>query len=252
MILGRDQIIACPICRSLARYTTVMSCNNFGAVFWTDGKESDVWSPFPPQVVKCHNCGNCYWLGQAEALNDPYDDEGQPEDPAWRAAPQVQEPSEEEYYQALAANLATDRKQEKTLRILAWWRSNDAIRDGKPVDVELAASGLGPRQENLEALVELLDATGDDERCDDRDCDDPSCEDESFDEQSFEDDDDDESRGANERIMKAELLRELGNFESAKQILSEVDSEDAAAAVRQLLALCDRQDRQVRPLEFPD
>ena len=51
------------------------------------------------------------------------------------------------------------------------------------------------------------------------------------------------------RMFKAEVLRELGEFEAATKLLSEVKAPGLAGAVRRLKALCDRRDVWVRRLE---
>jgi hypothetical protein len=195
---------------------TLTSGNTFGARIWTDGKQIAPMLPSPPIVVKCHHCAECYWLANAKKIGnvDPRGDKSVQVDPSWAAAPEVQEPSEAEYYRALRVGLAANPEQERTLRLLVWWRRNDAFRvapQGITVnDAELS----GTRRENLNVLVRLLDET-------------------------------DES----DLLMKAEALRELGEFESATQVLSRVTSAEYAKVVRQLRLLCDAGDVLVRELK---
>jgi hypothetical protein len=56
----------------------------------------------------------------------------------------------------------------------------------------------------------------------------------------------------NECFIKAEVLRELGKFESAKQVLSRAPSKDRTGVVRQLRSLCDAGDTCVRELHFSE
>jgi len=215
MIPGPDQIIACPKCKGLARYMTLASGNTLDARVWTDGKMIASMLPLPPTVVKCHNCAELYWRADAERVGtvDRCRAVGEQVNPAWADAPKVEEPTEAEYYQALEKGLAKNAKQERVLRILAWRRKNDAFRD-KPLK---GAQGIsdGPEEwrRNLEALARLLT-----------------------------------EEDVNDCLMKAEVLRELGKFESAKQVLSRATSTDSAAVVRQLRSLCDAGDRCVREL----
>jgi hypothetical protein len=60
--------------------------------------------PQPPAVVKCGIGAECYWLKDAREIGvvKPWGDEEQQVDAAWRAAQPVQEPDEDEYYEALA------------------------------------------------------------------------------------------------------------------------------------------------------
>ena len=151
------------------------------------------------QVRRTRGCVDDIWTGSEQL------------DPAWATAEGVQEPTEAEYYRALEKGLATTAEQEMVLRILAWWRRNDAFRDAPQPPAKGIPNGPWPWRENLKALAHLLDA-GDD----------------------------------NDRIMKAEVLRELGEFEAAKQVLSRILSSDLAAAVLLLRSLCDSEDSCVR------
>ena len=77
MMPGADQIIACPKCAGLAKYMTLASGNTFGLRMWTDCKRIAPMLPQPPDVVKCRNCAEFYWLSEAEEIgtfNDPYDE----------------------------------------------------------------------------------------------------------------------------------------------------------------------------------
>ncbi len=213
MIIGPDQIVACPICNGLAKHTTLESGNTFGAIVWTDGKQLAPMLPLPPAVVKCRHCGHCYWLENAERLEE--DESGNhPQRSNASSVEEVQEPTEEEYYEALEANLATDRDQERCLRMLAWWRSNDAFRSSERLD-DSRKHAL--RDDNLDALLQLLDENTDDHH-----------------------------------LMKAEVLRELGRFESATETLTRVESAEYATVVNQMRSLCERRERSVAVLQFED
>lgn len=219
MVHGPDVVVACPKCAVLARYWTLVSGNTFGMRLWTDGKVVYPMLPHPPAVVTCGHCGVCYWLADAEEIGTVdwrYDDR-QHIPPEWVAAEQVQEPTEEEYYQALEKHLATGPEQERNLRISAWWRRNDAFRDDPTVafEGEGDADAQAPWRKNLEALVRLL-----------------------------------REEDANESLMMAEALRELGDVESAKHILERVDSAETDDVVRQLHEWCAAADTSVREVRL--
>lgn len=230
MLPGPDQIIACPSCGGLAKYATLMSGNTFGARVWTDGKQEAPMLPRPPAVVKCRHCAGYYWLADAKEVGeldlwgeDPLAPEegwsSAEEHPlsvpeSWRAAQYVEEPTEAEYYAALRAGLAEDRKQERALRIFAWWRSNDAFRDGEEMPAA-DVPGQAEREEQLRALLPLLEGSSD-----------------------------------QDRIMRAELLRELGRWGEAEGALLRVRSAEFAPVVKQIMALCQARDRWVRELKF--
>ena len=218
MLPGPDQIIACPHCKQLARYKTLRSGNTLGAVVWTDGKEVAPRLPCPPAVVECPHCGECYWVAEAEQVGtvDPCSTEGRQLDPAWAAAQEAQEPAEEGYYLALERRLAKDPQQERNLRILAWWRRNDAFRHARPAQTEAIDTASGAWRANLEALAALLNEADD-----------------------------------SDRIMKAEVLRELGEFESAKELLKGVTSSEHGFVVYQIWSMCVRRDTLVRQVLAP-
>ena len=54
----------------------------------------------------------------------------------------------------------------------------------------------------------------------------------------------------NDLLMRAEVLRELGEFESAKEVLSRVTATEYTAVVHQLRSLCETRDTWVRVLQF--
>jgi hypothetical protein len=110
MELGPDQIIACPHCKALAKYRTLMSGNTRSAQIWTDGKQEAPMLPRPPAVVKCRHCTECYWLADADEVGTIalWTGEGRHVPPAWAAAQEVQQPTEGEYYSAVEKGLATD------------------------------------------------------------------------------------------------------------------------------------------------
>ena len=215
MMPGPDQIIACPKCKGLARYMTLASGNTIDARVWTDGKMIAPMLPLPPTVVKCHHCAELYWRADAEQIGTVDRCRGADEqvNPAWADAPIVEEPTEAGYYQALANGLAKDAKQERVLRVLAWRRRNDVFRDKPLKEAQGTSDNPVEWRKNLEALARLLT-----------------------------------EEDVNDCLTKAEVLRELGKFESAKQVLNHATSTDGAAVVRQLRSLCDVRDTCVREL----
>jgi hypothetical protein len=193
------------------------SGNTFCARVWTDGKQVAPMLPRPPAVAKCRQCAECFWLADAKRIGtvDHWADDADQGDPAWTGAQRIREPSEEEYYEALRKGLAADAQQERTLRILAWWRRNDAFRDDPPRESITLANAHGAWRKNLEILVGLLDEANE-----------------------------------SDRIMKAEVLRQLGEFGASQQVLERVTSDGYAVVVRQLRSLCDARDACVRQLQL--
>lgn len=127
----------------------------------------------------------------------------------------VQEPEELEYYEAIRAGLARTPEQERNLRIFAWWRGNDAYREIGGVAVAAEPRSLSARDENLQALLLLLDESDEDDL-----------------------------------IMKAEVYRELRAWPQAEALLNRVGTAELSTVSAQIRALCESQDGIVREVNF--
>jgi len=235
---GPERVVACPSCGALERCPTLLSGNTLGAHVWSDGKVLAPMLPRNPEVARCHGCGACYWLADAPVVGTldlwPAADAtersalleiarglGQPPpsgyprrevDPTWTAAPRVREPTEAEYYDALASGFGATAEKETTVRILAWWRSNDPERGLRPHLLGSSAPA-GRREENLRALLARLDESS-----------------------------------AEGLLVEAEILRELGEFEGALKVLERAPA-GHAEAVEQLRSLCEVRDRRLHELQ---
>ncbi len=137
---------------------TLVSGNTCGAKVWTDGKRVFPMFPSPPAVVKCRYCAECYWLKEAKKIGsiDFQQNEDQQTLPEWAAAQVVEEPCEEDYYLAIKNGLATSPEQERTLRILAWWRRNDSFREVSQKQNYGTLSIPEPHRKNLENRENML------------------------------------------------------------------------------------------------
>lgn len=210
MLPGPDATVSCPHCGAKARYPTLISGNTFGATYWTDGKRVAPMLPGLPQFVRCGSCGSCYWLE-----DEIEDDDGSADAvDEGRRLPYVKEASEAEMLEALRSGRVKGAESERKLRVLAWWMSNDPLRTEHPLPDVRDAGSMEARRGNLQALVALLD--------------------------DFDD---------NDMIMRAEIHRELGDFDAARRQLDEIRDVRFADAVKQLRALCDARDTRVRQLQ---
>lgn len=186
MVPGPDRVVACPHCGAVARQQTLFSGNTFGAVYWSDGKREAPMLPDLPALTRCHGCRRLYWLQDARQLGEldaPGPRQQVPEE--WHRAPCAQAPDVEDYAEALTGGLASDRHREQYLRVRLWWAINDLVR-GRP-GAEIPAEYRDLFYENLRGLFALLDE------------DNPA-----------------------ERVPKAEVAREAGDFAEALRLLEEV------------------------------
>jgi hypothetical protein len=97
---------------------------------------------------------------------------------------------------------------EKFIRINIWWSFNDYIRNGHEKDISSDMQKLNA--ENLIALLKILDESDN-----------------------------------NELLMKAEALRNLGQFEESKQLLDRISDNDIGWVKEKLLAEINKQNTQV-------
>ncbi len=134
-------------------------------------------------------------------------------DPLWKEALYFQEPSEIEYYQAHTQGFATNSQQERTLRILAWWRRNDAFRNLSHQEAASIPAASESTKNNLEALLPLLGGTDD-----------------------------------NQILIKAKILRQIGQFDYVQRVLDAITSSAYISIVNQLVTLCKSKDVCVRQL----
>ncbi len=216
MLIGPDQVIACPHCGGLAKYRTLLSGNTFGSILLSNGRRISIMMPQSPPCVNCRHCGKCYWLSGAKKIGKIR--QGQEEEnPEWNEVQYVVEAKESEYLAATSDNLPEDREQERELRVTAWWRhlkpfDESAFFDREAVDYipQEPASDEAYRA-NLSALLEFFD-----------------------------------ENDQSDLLLKAEVLRNLGEFDAANQVLDKITSPELSRFVAQQRAFCEQQEIRTR------
>lgn len=216
MIPGSNHVIACRHCGALTQYRTLSRESGFRLSIWTDAL---VTGPFITPIralMCCRNCERLSWIYEArmvriyESWEHPKRVNGEPD---WYAAPAMLEVGEEHYYAALREGMAIEPVGEMLLRMLAWRRHNDAVRTR---DVVMSVQRIRLRQAaqisdecraNMELLAEVLSR-----------------------------------RGHIEQIMCAEVLRELGEFDFALDVLALAQTQCHPALARAVRTLCEHED----------
>lgn len=208
-------VIACPHCGRLARTAELSSAPQLDAQVWTDGKWVVPGEVEPPEVGQCLGCGGYYWVEELEPLGViPADSEVNPSapfDPAWLEADRIGEPSAADYFAILESGEGLPEEEEMNLRLLAWWRVNDDRRYQEAATVEPPD---GAEARNLARLLELLDGSE-----------------------------------LDQRVFIAEILRQLGKFEDAKQALEGITSVGYARAVFRIRQLAEAHDRRLARID---
>lgn len=215
MIQGPDKVIECPNCGSLSRVFTLISGNTFGARNWSDGKSIAPMLPEPPRVTRCATGSHLFWVSDAKVVGEikPFGNPGSDVEPEWIEAPQIEELSFQEYLEAIDVGLARNTEEEELLRILAWWRENDAHRDVPDESAQDQPSRSPESEGNLRRLLELL---GDEPW--------------------------------HRRLLKSEIYRELGEFDDALSMLKNLPSDAPREVVDRLRNLAMERNRNL--IEF--
>ena len=113
-------------------------------------------------------------------------------------------------YFTLSANGVSDREKARYARLRAWWAGNDERRRSQ-VEIPMSAG----ETENVAAFIIMLDESD-----------------------------------ANDLVVKAEAMRELGRFEESLSLLEKSDDKNFAKAVEIIKRLSEKRDPYVRQLVF--
>jgi hypothetical protein len=213
MTPGPTHILLCPHCEARHLLPTLNSGNTFGATFWTDGHRDAPMLPQQPPLTRCHGCDHFFWVRDARKEGELSPWARAEERKAAEGAQKVRWLRESEYPEALAAGLANTPERERTARTLAWWAANDARRNHTS-PAPRAQEDAARFHDNLERLLALLDTKD----------------------------------GPSDRLMRAEVLRELGRFEEALALLGEELPRNYEHARDVIRAACEARDANVRRL----
>lgn len=184
---------------------------------FADGYVSGDMCDWDCRVLSCPKCKHYHWvadirteqqLGEEEAFDNPdYED-----------LPKVFRLEHDEFKVLLSREFWNDAKQEKHIRIRAWWAFNMPYRESHTGFIELPERfELSEEQaENLSKLLVFLDADQD------------------------------------ETIMKVEALREPGEFDACLKLLDQPFDEDCGPAIATIRELAKQKKRRVACFEVPD
>lgn len=179
MIPGATIIRECSACGKHIAQGTIVSGNTIGARYWTDGKRVAPMLPDQPLLGRCQHCDNLVWINEQKKVGEI--PRGSSTNREVEKYPDAL-PVSEPTFQDFAGLLKAglnDQKKERYLRLRAWWTGNDSRRKSGQT-IPLNSFEV----QNLRAFVALLDESEE-----------------------------------NDRIMKAEIFRELCEFEEAEKIL---------------------------------
>ena len=215
MTPGSTHVVHCPSCDQLGAYPSIASGNTFGAVYYTDGRRVAPMLPDAPSVVCCGGCSGVFWLELATEVGEysPWGSDVESIDPTWTCAARLVEPDEQQYLAALEQLVAAQPQRAREARLFAWWRGNDRLRGERPSGSNDTPQIISQRHANMRQLIALLDTA------------EPS-----------------------DQLMRAEALRQLGEFDQAVAILSKPFPHEHDTALSRLLGLCAQRDTVLQKL----
>jgi hypothetical protein len=185
---GPDIMIQCPNSDQVVKKATLRSGNTMGGRVWSDGYAVYPMLPSFPEITRCDD-GPFFWVSEAKEVGEMSvwgDDSKVPNE--WKQAKRIRFLTEAEYLEAIDMGMGRTLAQELHLRLLAWWAANEPLRQNQEqsgnTGQKIPFLPGSKARKNLEQLVKLLSITN-----------------------------------PNQRLMRAEALRQLGRFEDALTIL---------------------------------
>ncbi len=189
MLPGPYYIYKCPNCDNLLRKSSLMSGNTLGLQIFSDGKNIRPMLPEFPDLTKCKKCNTIFQLSKLKHIGtyEWWDDKIKSR---WKNADQVDFLDIEDYFRVLNEGFAKDIK-EVFIRKQIWWAYNDRIRYCSKTEDNVTpfvdANDEIRWRENCNKLIPLLSLYD-----------------------------------LDERIMIAELKRNLGDFEACIYIIEQI------------------------------
>lgn len=214
-----SQVIACPHCRQLALRRRLRTFNSYGVTRWSDGYISCF--PGLPAFTRCSACKGVFWLEDAAVVGELPDSRREPPRGLWRRfqyrlrgikthsdrqtipddwmwAEPVEHPDVDAFIIGIE-NFSEDEplEREQKLRRLLWWRFNAHHRIAGRASTEISTTIRNAHER--QNLLRLLDLSriGD----------------------------------TTPKIERAEILRELGRFDEAREALLSLDQGTADVAL---------------------
>lgn len=206
MIPGPNYVYKCPNCGNLVTKSSLLSGNTFGAKRFSDGKSFATMLPGYPGITKCKKCDTIFWLNELNEIGI-YDwtDDSNSE---WVNADKAEFLEIEDYYSAINNGIAENKEEELMIRKQIWWAYNDKSRKGLEIfnDENDELRWI----ENVKKLKTLLDQSD-----------------------------------INQKIMIAEIHRNLGEFDQCVRIIESIDNDDLNWLKEKFIHECELKNKRV-------
>lgn len=211
MIPGLNYIYACSKCGSFILRESIASGNTFHSIMYSDGKLVASMLPEFPILVKCKKCQSLLWLDKLTSISAYRGVLGR--NPKWKNIERAKFIGIEDYYRALDESLAENEKDELYIRNRIWWLYNDRIRNNTENLMFTSEDDEIRWKDNCHKLLVLLDESN-----------------------------------INQKLMKAEVNRNLGNFKQCLIITKSIKDEDMNWIKEQFIEACKAGDSKVMRL----
>lgn len=209
MIPGPNIVYKCPNCGNLLTKGSLMSGNTLGAKIFSDGKRVASMLPEFPNLTKCKKCDTIFWLSKTKEIGTFLGDK---ENSQWKKADTAMFLEIEDYFNAIIKGIFENKDEELFIRQRIWWSYNDRIREGQEIFND--ESDELRWIENIQKLKTLLDQSD-----------------------------------INQRIMLAEINRNLGDFESCIEIIKTIDNDKLNWLKEKFIKECEQKNRWVIQLK---
>lgn len=199
MLKGPDTYYKCPKCGNILSKGSVIDGNPLVGTFFSDEKKLSPFDPEYPEIGKCKRCGNLLWLDESNVVGS--DKKIILYNARLLLSQRARFIDIEDYFVALDLGMGYNREKEVYLRKQIWWEHNDRLLDRGRMFKDKKDEIKW--ENNLKRLLELL-----------------------IDEDPT------------EKIMKAEIYRNLGHFEDCQNVLKSYTFKENLWKLPQMLKEC--------------
>ncbi len=206
MLPGPNYVYKCPNCGNLLTRGSLKSGNSIGEKIYSDGKRIAPMLPEFPDLTKCKKCDKIFWLSKIKNIGTY--DWGNPINPKWQNADAAEFLGIDDFFKALESGIAEKKEDEFFIRQGIWHAYNDRVRKG--INQFIDENDEIKWEENCKKLISLLDQTD-----------------------------------LNERIMIAELKRNLGDFEGCIDIIKKIKDKNVNWLKDKFILECERKNKLV-------
>lgn len=197
MTTYRIFVMHCPGCGSKFVVHDVSSCNTFGATTYTDGSLEGPMYDERGPLLICPECEKLFWRDDVSIFKSMRGSEYY-QNSRRRTLPSAKPILAHQFEEAMLQHFWSNKEQEIYIRVKSWWAFNHAFRSITDQDYSLSAH----QENNVRELARLLDS-GD----------------------QF------------QSIMKAEIYRELGEFDACLRELDKTFDNSYSKAVNTICQL---------------